>query len=549
MAGIIYSAISRTRRVSPPQEVVVVRNPQDLTRDGTPRYEYFRGEEGKRILDLTDFRGVEDLGDRLRILPGTPWRDLMKYSVEIYGLEDLAVGGSVHFDDAGFGFNEFGSIRRRVEVEAVLEGKMYSGQYKGGVISAVIVRKDPRPLSYMKLERSFDFVINRVKMWYSAGIPPFRDITVTRKGDTANLFVSFPLARGELLKDKVDDMTSVRPYSFGTGNYMYRYFGSIKTMDIDTDTFAGAEEVILFVRKDVTKFVLLSNKPLNLSLNFEPFSDTGERDLFSGCILCGKCVNICPHADQRGDKDFSPLGFFVSSVDGNQSNYANCNFCGKCDEVCPVSLNIVDRLKKKAQPKELTLNFSLNLPSRKSIVITPISMGLVNEALKVMQYFHSMGMKLGIVTLNVPLSTLIKGGEINLPSGVEEIYVLTPEESFYLLQSKPRNVTDVLFVFDVLPKEVRNNVISKKVHKTCMYRGNITGDDKCSFAFLEMINGEPSGRSAVNSQVTICPIASKRLGIPSYIEELGNVDIGNVNEALSELQSLLKKITKLFFKI
>lgn len=92
------------------------------------------------------------------------------------------MGGSVHFEDAGFGFNEFGPIRRRVEVEAVMNGEEYRGPFRGGIISAVIIRKDPRPLSYMKLERSFDFVINRVKYWFSTGIPPFRDITVTKKG-------------------------------------------------------------------------------------------------------------------------------------------------------------------------------------------------------------------------------------------------------------------------------------------------------------------------------------------------------------------------------
>ncbi|BCS92691.1 4Fe-4S dicluster domain-containing protein [Metallosphaera javensis (ex Sakai et al. 2022)] len=538
MAGIIFSAVSRTRRIDPPKQVIKVTGIQDLMRGGTPRYEYFRGEQGDTILDLTDQRGIEDLGDRVRVLPGTPWADLLKYNLEVFGLEDTAVGGSVHFEDGGFGFNEFGPIRKRVEVEGVINGQEYRGPFRGGVISAVIIRKDPRPLSYMKLDRSFDFVLNRVKYWFSTGIPPFRDITIWKKGNSTSLLVAFPLSRQELLKDKLEEMSPTRPYSFSMGNYRFRYFGSVKTMDLDSPMFSEAEELILFVRKDITKFVALSNKPLNLSLTLDPFSDTSSQDLFSGCILCGKCVNVCPHASQRGDKDYSPMGFFVS---GMQKEYANCHLCGKCDEVCPASLNIVSKLREKATFRKISLDISLSLPSRKSLVITPISRELVENAIKIIGFFYRQGIKLGIITLNVSLDELIRGSELNVPEGVEELYVLTPEERLYLLSSKPKTVTDVYFLFDVLPSGVRSKILSKRVHKTCMYKGTMNGDEKCSFAFLEMLNGEPSTRSEVSSQVTLCPLASKKLGIPSYIDELEEVKVEDADKLVEEISGLLTK--------
>ena len=539
MPGVIYSALSRTKRGAQPKKVIRVTGVQDLLSGGTPRYEYFRGEQGDIILDLIDQRGVEDLGDRVRVLPGTPWSDLLKYNIEVFGLEEASVGGSVHFEDAGFGFNEFGPIRRRVEVEAVMNGEEYRGPFRGGIISAVIIRKDPRPLSYMKLERSFDFVINRVKYWFSTGIPPFRDITVTKKGNSATLQVAFPLARQELLRDRLEDMSPSRPYSFSMGSYRFRYFGSVKTMDLDYSIFPEVEELILFIRKDVTKFVALSNKPLDLSsLTLDPFSDENSQDLFSGCILCGKCVSVCPHVAQRGDKDYSPLGFFVS---GMSKEYANCHLCGKCDDVCPVSLNIVPKLREKATFRNVSLDLSLSLPSRKSIVITPISRDLMESAIKVIGFFYGKGVKLGLLTLNISLDELVRGKELNLPEGVEELYVLTPEERLYLLSSKPKSVTDVYFLFDVLPNEIKSRILGKKVHKTCMYKGNVNGDERCSFAFLEMLNGEPSIKSPVSSQVTLCPLASKKLGIPSYVDELGDVKAEDVDKLVEEISGLLDK--------
>ncbi|MEM3680904.1 MAG: 4Fe-4S dicluster domain-containing protein [Metallosphaera sp.] len=539
MEGTIFSAISRTKLVSKPKEVIHVRGTQDLMNGGTPRYEYFRGEEGERVLDFTDFKGVQDLGDKLKVLPGTPWKDLLNYNVEVYGLEDASVGGSVHFEDAGFGFNEFGSIRKRVEVEAVIDGNTYTGFYKGGLISSVFIRKEFKPILFMKLERSFNFVINRVKLLYSGGIPPFRDVTLHKIGDLASLYVSFPETRKTLLEDKIKDMSESGPYSFKMGNYKYRYFGSINTLEVDERAFSNVEELIMFIRKDSIKFVALSNTPLSFPYSLEPYSDSNSKELFSGCILCGKCVYVCPHVEQRDDKNYSPLGFFISLALNNQTDYANCHFCGKCENVCPVSLNIVDNLKQKAKNSEVSMSLSIDLPSKKAIVITPISQSLLNEALRVIKYFNSLGVKLGLITLNVPLSSLLKGSKVEISNIIEEIYVLTPEEQYFLLQSKPKNVVDVYFVFDLLPVEKRNLILSKEIHKPCFYKSNIKGNNKCSFALLEMANNERSANPKAKGEISVCPLAAKKLNIASYVDVLDDVDKNDTNKLVLELNDLI----------
>jgi hypothetical protein len=98
--SLVFSALSLTKITNPPKRVLKVMRREDISEEGTPRYEYFRGVEGDVVLDMTDMRGIEDMGDRLKVLPGTPWSDVMKHSVETFGLMEASVGGSVAFSDA-----------------------------------------------------------------------------------------------------------------------------------------------------------------------------------------------------------------------------------------------------------------------------------------------------------------------------------------------------------------------------------------------------------------------------------------------------------------
>ena len=519
--SLVFSALSLTKITNPPKRVLKVMRREDISEEGTPRYEYFRGVEGDVVLDMTDMRGIEDMGDRLKVLPGTPWSDVMKYSVETFGLMEASVGGSVAFSDAGFGFNEFGPISRRVEVEAMLSGQTYVGEYRGGVILSVTLRKDPRPLEYRKLERDFEFLIRRVRYWFSYSLPPFRDVTVIKNGDKATLYVAYPKSREALLSEKLEGMTPTSPYSFELGNYRFRYFGELRTESLSGTQFPDAEKICLFVRKDVTRFVVLSSTPLDFpqGVVLYPYSTEGRTDLFQGCILCGRCVSVCPHGQQRGNKDYTPLGFFIASVNGREEEYANCHMCGKCDEVCPAKLDIVGRLKGKAKLRSHEIDVVLNFPAKKVILLTPISRELKKELVDVLNLLSSLGMKFGVLTLNVPLEKLVKGElELSLPQEVEQIYTLTPEEAYYLMQLRSRRVTDVSFLYDELPEPLKKSVTDKRVHRPCFYKGRTKGEEKCSFALLELVNGEPTSTPSVGAEITLCPLAGKKLGIPSYLD-------------------------------
>lgn len=79
MLNLLYSQLSLTRKSSiTPERVITVKTEEDLKNitEAVARYEYFRGSEGKIIADLTRLRGVEEADDKLKVLAGTPWRDV-----------------------------------------------------------------------------------------------------------------------------------------------------------------------------------------------------------------------------------------------------------------------------------------------------------------------------------------------------------------------------------------------------------------------------------------------------------------------------------------
>jgi len=79
MLNLLYSQLSLTRKSSIiPERVITVKSEEDLKNitEAVARYEYFRGSEGKVIADLTELRGIEETDDKLKVLAGTPWRDV-----------------------------------------------------------------------------------------------------------------------------------------------------------------------------------------------------------------------------------------------------------------------------------------------------------------------------------------------------------------------------------------------------------------------------------------------------------------------------------------
>ncbi|MEM1600267.1 MAG: 4Fe-4S ferredoxin, partial [Sulfolobaceae archaeon] len=62
----------------------------DIPANAKPRYEYFRGVESETIVDFTDYKGIEDLGDRIKVKAGTKWEDVIKnYNVEFWSNLDF----------------------------------------------------------------------------------------------------------------------------------------------------------------------------------------------------------------------------------------------------------------------------------------------------------------------------------------------------------------------------------------------------------------------------------------------------------------------------
>jgi|GEM_PF-5866961 hypothetical protein len=64
--SLVFSALSLTKITNPPKRVLKVMRREDISEEGTPRYEYFRGVEGDVVLDMTDMRGIEDMGEDSR---------------------------------------------------------------------------------------------------------------------------------------------------------------------------------------------------------------------------------------------------------------------------------------------------------------------------------------------------------------------------------------------------------------------------------------------------------------------------------------------------
>ncbi|NON62250.1 4Fe-4S dicluster domain-containing protein [Acidianus sp. RZ1] len=538
-----FSAISRTRMAKPPQKVIVVRDEKDLQEiSAIPRYELFRGIEGDIILDLTRLRGVEDNGNYLKVLSGTKWSEVLPYAPEIWSNLDYSVGGTIHFDDEGFGFNEFGEMKNKVNIEGYSEGKKYVGKYTGGIIFSVSILKENKAIKFMRIIYSLENIIGKVKSWFSSTIPPFRDISIFKTGNEVNLLVSYPTIRESLVSKLLNGFEDSEPL-YPKIKPGYIYAGKIPTNDL-SPLFGNVENLYITVRRDMSYFRAFSKVPLNLP-GLLSYSDKGE-NMFNGCILCGKCVDTCPHSWQHENSiTYSPFGFYTLTKYRKQVEVANCHMCGVCNTVCPVQLPIVESLRNYSNPPKINLKKEIYIPTRRSIIITPISESLVKDALKLIKYFSTRGEKIGIVTLNESIDSLVKGNidknkVYKTLEKIDEVITLTPEEYNYLIALKNVKVIEITFAFELLMPFISNLLKKMKVHSSCFYsfEGGIKG---CSYELLNLINGEGKGKTP-DAEISLCPLASKKLGIKSYIDILQvNLDIEEEKAIYQELLTSLQK--------
>lgn len=516
------------------KKVIIVKSENDIANNlvnATPIYDYFRNRfTGENVLDLTSLRGVEDLGDRIKILAGTKWRDVIRYNPEVWSVLDFSVGGSVYFSDEGFGFNEFGELSKRVEVEAYLNGEKYKGKYKGGVIYAVYVRKETKPLRFKKISGDLKFILSKIKSLLGYSPLPFRDISILIEKNNATLIVSYPEVREIIVKRFLEGFSDGEIPKFSLGDYKYIYVGKTSADNLDEKELEKATKAWITFRNKEAFYVILSENNLNFNLSTLNFN---------GCVLCGKCVEVCPHSSQKDSSVFSPLGFYVLSARNEESLVANCHMCGLCENVCPAKLDILSALKSKASLKTLYPKTNFYVPQKRSIVITAISEPLIQDIFKLIKFLSIKGVRVGIITLDESLDKLVKG-EIDkekarkLLEGVEEIITLTPEEAYYLEALKSVKILEITFAYTLLSDILNEMLKIKRIHYSCFYRRDAYNG--CSYELLNLVNEEGYGSLLPNAEVTLCPLAARKLKIKSYVDLLGvNLDPSSVDAIYEEI--------------
>lgn len=521
-----YSVLGRTLRGSLPRKVILVREERDVMENQDdivmPRYEYFRGVEGDIILDFTRYTGVKDLGDRIEVLAGTTWRDVLPYNPEVYCNSDASVGGSVYFNDGCFGDNEFRSLQRRVEVRAVESGKVYTGEYRGGIVMSVLVRKEGKPMITRSYKGNLDKVQRKVLSLFSP-ISAMRDITLVRDGNDYILYMSYPSTREAVVSKFLQDTEPSEPYLETIGiTHDFRVFGRMPMPKALQSLYLlqGVERGVVRFNRENASFSLYavrSYPQLPPEFNLAPFSDKPSGVPESPCIMCGRCVARCPHSFQRGsDPTFSPMGFYSSE---SKEEVSNCHLCGICESECPVHLDIVKDLRKFVRPK-LRWNSipKLSYPKSRSLVVTPITLSLGDFVIRVWSWAKESLKDVGLLSLDVDYSAILVGEAPDLgqiPESVKELVLLTPEDRFYLepYLKKAGFMVTSLEDFIKLPKN------GERIHIGCFAKGE--GIRTCSTKFLNILNQEGEREVKVDVEVSLCPLASRKLGVKNLMDYVG----------------------------
>ncbi|BCU67439.1 hypothetical protein HS7_08760 [Sulfolobales archaeon HS-7] len=534
--NIVYSAVARNKRVPPPSRVIVAKNISDIItaslQSPTPRYELSRGIEGDFILDLSNIKGILEKDDEIEVLAGTTWREVRAFSPEIFCNESFSVAGSVFFNDGCFGDNQFFSISKRVKVKEVSNGEINEGMYSGGIIYSVIIKKEKRKLVTVSLNNDLENIKRILKELYSP-ISPFRDVTVVKDEEGLTLYLTY-VNELEKLVSKFTENCSISSYPVENIEFPhnYRYFGRVElNIGINMlDSLIQADKAFFRFSKNSMYFSLYSIAPLQLDTRIlYPFSDDND-SVMNECIMCGKCVNICPRFQQTDNKSMTPMGFFISS----SPDTATCNLCGICDNVCPVHIDITRILRKTISPNlSLSPIPELYIPKPVSVVITPLSFSIKDYALKGLLFIQQKVKDVGILMLNIDFNRVLREGfQFQVPKEVSTAVFLTPEEYHYL-----KNVFESRNIEVKLLHSYLN--IAETVHVGCLIE--VDGDRNCSGAFINMINGHGLPKVKTDAKVSLCPIAAKALGINDLTTYM-NIDVKKIIDAeVKDLGMLIKK--------
>ncbi|AAK40385.1 4Fe-4S dicluster domain-containing protein [Saccharolobus solfataricus] len=511
--------------------------------NAVPRYEYFRGLEGENVIDFIDYKGVDDLGDKLRVKAGTKWSEVLeKYKVEFWSNADFSIGGSVFFNDPITGFNEFGKINGRVEVDAYLDGKYYSGRYKGGIVIHVYLKKEEKEIVYKRLYGNLSELISIIKSWYTSRIPVFREVSLVKKDKESYILVSYPKTREVLLQGLLSEFNEESSPIVEKIEYEYWYLGysPLNTIDSIINLAKESQLSVIRFRKDEIAYSIYSNKRLESIRNTLEYSTIEGEGLFNGCILCGKCVSVCPYGKQTNDVFHTPLGFYSITYFEKENDLANCHMCGLCEQVCPVRLDITNELRKATKinqisPKNLLRSINSDLSS--VLIITSLSEELNDQIIKSLIYLIKKGKRVGIFYLAEDFSKIVKN-EFSLEGLLKfkEIYTITPEEYFYLQKLKKRTVIDIYNIQLLAMNDLKMN--KDNLHIPCLLGSELNESNfTCTNVFLNILNNKDNINRTIDKKVTLCPLTARELNIKTPLDLVEiNLDENYISDFYKKLE-------------
>ena len=552
-----YSFVTKTRRGSLPKRVVSVVTGEEFEAEGVPRFEYFRGVPGEIVYDLTRFRGIVSHNEEyVTVRAGTTWKEVLDKFPDViaFSILEFSVGGSVYFDDPIFGFNEFKTIRSIVRVKAFTQGKIKEGPYNGGIPIQVTLKRSKDELIHYKsdLSNASQFVATIID-W--AALPHlFRDITFVKKGKEFSLYVSYPKLRSDLVARRLASLPRLEerdtPFFESVESYkrIYWYYGTLQASELGLlSQFVNLDNVDMVIRlgrRGTVVLSLYSDSPLSLpaELTLLSFSDTPNTEAFtSPCIMCGKCVEVCPHVKLKGGVGFSPLGFYALRPFYDVSEIATCSYCGACEAVCPVNLPILRDFAPFATFVEMKgPEISSSETSEEVLLVTDISSSLEEEVKLALVFLRSKGVDVKPYYYSKPLKDLLlRKVEENVVekdlSFAKKIYVVTPEE--YRVLKNYLKDKEVILVQELALNDLKGTY---KVHRGCYYD---LRTDNCSYAFLDLMSGRKTEKK-LDFDVSFCPFTADKLNISTPLRLLLGSKITKYEEKISPIIEIYRDLIK-----
>ncbi|MCY0859509.1 MAG: 4Fe-4S dicluster domain-containing protein [Sulfolobaceae archaeon] len=555
-----YRILDVSSESSKIKEIVRIEKIEDVNKlvgEFTPRFETFRGIEGERIVDLSFLRGVEVKGDLIYVLAGTKWEDVIKYSPEVFGNPELSVGGSLWFDEAGFGYNELGKFRNRIRIE-----KSY-----GNIPLVFSIKREYRKIISREKEGSFTQLLELVTSFYKNGVPPFRDIRIEYKLGRSRLVVSYPEIREPILTNYLTQIVEESSPYFEEMlvKHSFKYFGftSFTNLNFFNEIKNKLEYLLLEFRRDEIYFEILSNSPIVFpEQQFKlTYSSSGTSQIIQDCILCGRCISVCPYFEQTNNLAFSPMGFYILKK-YNEESLFSCNLCGRCNQVCPINLDIVSLIRNSMSNKSIITSRNKNyvklfIPSENVLFVSSISKELIEEIIKSIYYLKKIkGINIGLLLIDADYKLLMLS-DASLSEelarylqnySIKTVFTITPEDYTYLKRMLNNvNQTKIELIQLIILNDIKEDKINKEtsIHVPCLLANEVDLDNSenvCSFTFLSRITQYES-KKEIKSQLTLCPLTAKAYGklTPLDLKININLNVPPIEEILANFNIINEK--------